>query len=226
VVLVGALRPASALSADGELNLLRAVQVAAAPAARGQGVLVVLNDTIFAARDVTKTATSRVDAFRAPDLGPLGFADADGEVVFHHRRVEAEGARLTFPITGRVQLPRVDVVMSYVGADGVPIDAVVAAGARGIVSAGTGAGRPTPDEIEAFDRAAGRGVVVCQSSRVGSGRVPRTPSMSRRGVVAAGNLQPWKAKVLLALALTTTDDPSAIQMLFDSHRWDGDQFTG
>jgi L-asparaginase len=114
-------------------------------------------------------------------------------------------------------LPRVDVVVSYVGADGTLIDAAVAAGAAGIVSAGTGAGRPTPLEDEALTRAHERGVVVCQSSRVGSGRVVRAPALVRRGFVAADNLVPWKARALLSLALTRTKDPAKIQSMFDEY---------
>lgn len=214
VVLVGAMRPASALGADGPLNLLRAVQVAGCGQARGQGALVLLNDTIYAARDATKTATHRVETFQAPDTGPLGYADADGEVVFYHRH-RMTPAWPEFDCEQLGELPRVDVVLSYVGADGALIDAAVAAGAAGLVSAGTGAGRPTPDEQAAFERALDRGVVVCQSSRVGSGRVSRAPGPASRGIVAAGNLQPWKAKVLLALALTRTSEPDEIQQLFD-----------
>lgn len=213
VVLVGAMRPASGLGADGPLNLLRAVAVAGAPASHDRGVLVVMNDTIHAARDVTKTATFRVDAFRSPDAGPIGYADADGRIVFYHRHARRPPH---FDTSALSALPRVDVVTSYVGADATFIDAAVAAGARGIVSAGTGAGRPTAAEDEALDRAVASGVVFCQSSRVGSGRVVRSPSLARRRGVAADNLQPWKARVLLALGLTRTDDPDRIQELFDS----------
>ncbi len=213
VVLVGAMRPPSALGADGGLNLLRAAQVAVAPQACDHGVLVVLNDTVYAARDATKTATFRVEAFAAPDLGPLGYADADGRVVLYHRHLRRGGE--PFSLDGLDDLPRVDVVVSYVGADGALVDAAVAAGARGIVSAGSGAGRPTPAEEVALDRALAAGVVVCQGTRVGSGRMPRSPGARRRGVVGADNLQPWKAKVLLALALTRSDDPEEIQRLFD-----------
>src|SRR5205814_6884356 len=113
--------------------------------------------------------------------------------------------------------PRVDVVVSHVGADGVLIDAAVAAGARGIVSAGSGAGRASPAEEEALARAQERGVVVCRSSRVGAGRVVPSPALARRGMVAADNLPPWKARILLALALTATRDPAEIQRLFDTH---------
>jgi L-asparaginase len=215
VVLVGAMRPSSALGTDGELNIVRAVQVAAHDAARGHGVLVVMNDAVFAARDVTKTATYRVDTFRAPDLGPLGYADADNQVVFYHRHLRVPEDGPAFDVGEVSTLPRVDVLVSYVGADGTLIDAAVAAGARGLVSAGTGAGRPTPAEDEAFERAIGRGVIVCQAARVGSGRVSRSQSLRQRNIIVGDNLQPWKAKVLLTLALTQTTDADEIQQLFD-----------
>jgi L-asparaginase len=217
VVLVGAMRPASAMSADGDLNLLNAVRVAASSESRGRGVMVALNDTIHNARDVTKTATFRVQTFQGRDLGPIGFADADGSVVFYHASERRHTLRSEFDIRQLTQLPRVDVVVSYAGADGALIDAAVAAGARGIVSAGTGGGRPTPLEDQALDRARTAGVAVCQSSRVGSGRVVRAPSLAARGFVAADNLVPWKARILLALALTRSDEPEVIQEFFDTH---------
>jgi L-asparaginase len=197
-VLVGAMRPASGLSADGYLNLLNAVRVAASPAVRGHGALVVLNDTIHSARDVTKTATFRVETFQGRDLGPLGYADADGRVVLYHRTARRHTVDSEFSLDGLAALPRVDVVVSYVGA-------------------GTGSGRPTPAEDEALDRAIASGVVVCQSSRVGSGRVVRSPGLQARAIVAADNLQPWKARVLLSLALTRTSDPDVIQRMFDTN---------
>lgn len=214
VVLAGAIRPASALGTDGALNLVRAVQVAASPDVSGLGVLVVLDDTVHSARDVTKTATFRLDAFKSPNSGPLGYADADGRVVIYHQPRPRDPA-LDFEIADLARLPRVDIVVSHVGADGALIDAAVAAGASGIVSAGTGAGRCTPEEDLALDRAIGQGVVVCQASRVGSGRVPRSPRMSRRGLVSAEDLVAWKARILLALTLTRTDDPEIIQNLFE-----------
>jgi L-asparaginase len=217
VVLVGAMRPASGLGADGYLNLLNAVRVAADPSARGHGALVVLDDAIFAARDVTKTATFRVETFDARDLGALGYADADGRVIFWHRSLKRHTLASEFSVAGLAALPRVDVALSYVGADGSAIDAFVGAGARGIVSAGTGAGRPTPLEDAALDRAVAHGVVVVQSSRVGSGRVVRSPGLRGRGIVAGDNLVPWKARVLLALALTRTTDADAVQAMFDTY---------
>lgn len=217
VVVVGSMRPSSAISADGYLNLLNAVRVAADPQSRGRGALLVMNDTIHNGRDATKTATYRVETFKGRDLGPLGYADADGKVVYYHRAARKHTVETEFDVRNLESLPRVDVVVSYVGADGRVIDALVEGGAKGIISAGTGAGRPTPAEDEAFDRAAKKGIVVCQSSRVGSGRVVRSPGLKRRGFVASDNLQPWKARLLLALALTRTSDPDEIQRMFDTY---------
>jgi L-asparaginase len=158
-----------------------------------------------------------VQAFQGRDLGPLGYADADGKIVYYHQTGKKHTTETEFDVSKLQSLPRVDVVLSYVGADGTMIDASAAAGAKGIISAATGAGRPTPAQDEAFDRAKKRGVIMCQSSRVGSGRVVRSPSLTRRGFVAADNLQPWKARVLLSLALTVTDDPDRIQCMFDTY---------
>jgi len=217
VVLVGAMRPSSGVSADGYLNVINAVRTAADPGSRGRGALLVMNDTIYSGRDVTKTATYRVEAFQGRDLGPLGYADADGRVVYYHQAAKRHTTRTEFDVRNLQSLPRVDVVVSYVGADGTMIDAAVAAGAKGIISAATGAGRPTPAEDEALDRARKKGVMICIASRVGSGRVVRSPGLVRRGFVASDNLQPWKARVLLALALTVTNDPDEIQRMFDTY---------
>ncbi len=217
VVIVGSMRPSSGLSADGYLNLLNGVRVAGDPAARGMGVLVVLNDTILSARDVTKTSTYRVDTFQGRDLGPLGYADNDGRVLFYHRPLRPHTTTTEFDLGAIAELPRVDVVVTYLGADGTMIDAAVAAGAAGIVSAGTGAGRPTPDEDAALLRAAEAGVLICQASRVGSGRTVRSPGLRSRGWVASDNLQPWKGRILLRLALAGTRDPDEVQRIFDTY---------
>jgi L-asparaginase len=214
VVLVGAMRPASGLSPDGPMTLLNAIRVATDDRAVGAGVLVVMNDAIWAARDVTKTATMRVDAFDGRDLGPLGYADPD-RVTFYHQSLTRHGSASEFDISSLESLPRVDVVVSHVGADGALIHAGVAAGAIGLVSAGTGAGRPTPLETAALDAAVARGVVICQASRVGSGRTSGSPT--NHDVVLAGNLTPWKARILLALALTKTRDVSEIQRMFETY---------
>ena len=218
VVVVGSMRPSSAISADGYLNLVNAVKVAADPNSRGRGCLLVMNDTIHSGRDVTKNATYRVEAFQSRDLGPLGYADADGKVIFYHQTVKKHTVNTEFDVRKLDSLPRVDVVVSYVGADGKMIEAAAAAGAKGIVSAATGAGRPTPKEDEAFDRVyKEKGVIMCLCSRVASGRVVRSPGLAKRGFVAGDNLQPWKARVLLTLALTKTTNADEIQRMFDTY---------
>jgi L-asparaginase len=218
VVLVGSMRPSSAISADGYLNLFNAVRVVADPQSRGRGCLVVMNDTIYSGRDVTKNATYRVDAFQSRDLGPLGFADADGKVVYYHQPVRRHTVDTEFDVRSISSLPRVDIVLSYVGADGVMIEAAAKAGAKAIVSAATGAGKPTPAEDDTFDRVhKEHGVLVCLCSRVVSGRVARSPGLARRGFVAGDNLPPWKARILLSLALTKTQDLDDIQRMFDTY---------
>jgi L-asparaginase len=218
VVIVGSMRPSSAISADGYLNVVSAVKVAADPLSRGRGCLVVMNDTIFNGRDVTKNSTYRVNAFQSRDIGPLGFADADGKIVYYHRPERPHTVATPFDVRAAQSLPRVDVVLSYVGADGTLIEAAAAAGAKGIVSAATGAGRPTPLEDKAFDKVyAEKGVLMCLSSRVASGRVVRSPGLARRGFVAADNLPPWKARILLSLALSLTNDADGIQQMFDTY---------
>jgi L-asparaginase len=218
VVIVGSMRPSSGLSADGYLNVVNAVRVAADPQSRGRGCLVVMNDTIFNARDVTKNSTYRVEAFQSRDLGPLGFADADGRVVYYHQPTRTHTTETEFDVRTLQSLPRVDVVLSYVNADGVMIDAAAKAGAKGIVSAATGAGRPTPAQDEAFDRAhREHGTIMCLCSRVASGRVVRSPGLKRKGFIAADNLQPWKARVLLALGLSKTANADDLQRIFDTY---------
>jgi L-asparaginase len=218
VVIVGSMRPSSAISADGYLNVVNAVRVAADPRSRGRGCLVVMNDAVFSGRDVTKNSTYRLEAFQSRDLGPLGFADADGKVVYYHQPEKKHTLQTEFDVREMQTLPRVDVVLSYVNADGVMIDAAANAGARGIVSAATGAGRPTPAQDEAFDRAyKEHGMLMCLCSRVASGRVVRSPGLKRKGFVAADNLQPWKARILLSLALSKTKDADDIQRMFDTY---------
>ena len=218
VVVVGSMRPSSAISADGYLNLVNAIKVAADPNSKGRGCLLVMNDTIFNGRDVTKNATYRVEAFQSRDLGPLGFADGDGKIIFYHQPVRKHTVQTEFDVRNLESLPRVDVVVSYVGADGTMIEAAAKAGAKGIVSAGTGAGRPTPAEDAAFDKFFKEtGMLMCLSSRVASGRVVRSPGLTKRGFVASDNLQPWKARLLLSLALTKTNNADEIQRIFDTY---------
>jgi L-asparaginase len=216
VVLVGAQRPASALSSDAGMNLLGAVRAAIDPAAAGPGVLVALNDEIQSAREATKTSTYRLQTFRSPDFGALGHIDGDG-VRIYRRPARRHAPHTEFDVARIEHLPRVDIAYSYGGADGTVIDALVMAGARGIVSAGLAPGIPAPLERTAIEQAAKAGVVVVQASRAGSGRVARRRYLREAGIVGADNLNPQKARILLMLALTRSSDADDIQRMFDTY---------
>jgi L-asparaginase len=216
VVLVRAQRPNSALSSDAGLNVVNAVRVAANPEARGLGALVVLNDEVHAAREVTKTATARVQTFRAADFGCLAHADGD-RVAWYRRPLRRTAPDTEFDPRGLRALPRVDIAYSYAGADGAAVQAFRAAGAEGIVSAGFAPGFVTAAEGEALTEAVAAGVVVVQSSRAGSGRVFPTTRVREAGFVPGDNLTPQKARVLLALALTVTRDPREVERIFGEY---------
>jgi L-asparaginase len=216
VVLVGAQRPASALSSDAGMNLLGAVRVAIAPVARGLGVLVALNDEIQSAREVTKTSTYRLHTFRSPDFGVLGHVDGDG-VQIYRRPARRHAPDTEFDVSQIASLPRVDIAYSYAGADATVVDALIAAGAKGIVSAGLAPGIPTPLERKALERAAKAGLIIVQASRAGSGRVARRRYLRQMGIVAADNLNAQKARILLMLALTRTAEVAEIQRIFATY---------
>jgi len=216
VVVTGAQRPASALSTDAGLNLVNAVRVAACPEARGMGVLVVLNDEIHAARDVTKTSTHRMQTFRAADFGALGHADGD-VVAFYRRPLRRFYPDTEFDIRPLAGLPRVDIALTYAGMDDTVVKALIAAGAKGIVSAGFAPGFPTPAEAAALGEAVKQGIVVVQSTRAGSGRVFHSSRLREQNILVADNLLPQKARLLLALALTKTRDPKKVARMFNTY---------
>ncbi|GAB1489153.1 asparaginase [Opitutaceae bacterium] len=205
VVLVGSMRPATAISADGPGNLLDAVTVAAHPSARSRGIMVVLNNTIHGARDVTKVNTLRPDAFDSPNAGPLGWVDGT-EVKFYHPAPATRGAP-TFALAADAVLPRVDVIYVHAGTDDVLIKASVAAGARGIVIAGSGAGSMTTPAREAVRALAKEGVVFFRTARHSYGPVTLSDagagsgSDEMVGTLAGTDLTPAKARVFLKLAL-------------------------
>ena len=220
VVLVGSMRPSTAISADGPINLLNGIRTAVAPDARGKGVLVVLNDEINAARDVTKTNTLRVETFRAPELGLLGYVDGD-RVSFYRASTRRHTVRSEFDVTNLQRLPTVQIVYSYAGAGTAPLDAAVASGADGVVIAGTGNGLVSSEErtvlqrIASMDRA--KRPVVVRSARVGNGRVTPSGVYDAMDAIAADNLNPQKARVLLMLALTRTRDVKEIARMFSEY---------
>lgn len=215
VVLVGSMRPATSTSPDGPLNLYNAVALAADPASKGRGVLVSANDDIHSGRDITKTNTTDVQTFTSPERGILGEIYY-GKATFFNMPTTRFTTRSEFSLDGLDALPRVDVIASYENADGVLVRASVAAGAKGIVLAGVGDGNGTKPLIDALAEAAKQGVVVVRSSRVGSGIIRRNIELNddALGFVAAMELNPWKARVLLRLGLTKTSDVKEIQRMF------------
>ena len=215
VVLVGAQRPASALGTDAGTNLVNALQVAGSAEARGKGVLVVMNNEINSARDVVKTSTYRVQTFRALDYGPLGVVDGDGPH-FYRAPLQAHMPDTPFAKAAIAQLPRVDVIYSYAGADGDLVEAAVKAGARGLVSAGFAPGTPSPKQQAAFLEAARSGVPVVQCSRA-TGRIAPRRRLRETGIIAGEDLSPQKARILLALMLLSTTDVAEIQQAFQSY---------
>ncbi|WP_414445483.1 asparaginase [Burkholderia sp. 22PA0106] len=217
VVLTAAMRPATSLSSDGPLNLLNAVTVAASPAAHGQGVLVAFNNKIHSARDVVKTSTYAVDAFQSPELGVLGWVQ-DGRVEFARGVVRAHTAATPFAVGA--EWPAVEIVTSYAGVSRTAVDALVAAGVKGIVVAGTGNGSIHATLQAALVDAVAKGVAVVRASRVGSGHVMRNGAASddALGFVSAGSLNPFKARVLLMLALASgVSGAQALQAAFDTY---------
>ena len=217
IVVTGAQRPFSGLSTDASMNVLNAIQVAASSEANGFGVLVVLNNEVWSARDVSKTNTYRLQTFQSMNAGPLGTVDPDYRVRLLHRPVRKHTVQGMWANESFDALPRVDIVYSYAGADGVMIDALIAAGAEGIVIAGTGAGRCSPLEEEAIERAVQAGIVVAMSSRVGSGVVIPIDAYAHIPFVTTDTLSPQKARILLKLALRQTKNVATIQMYFEQY---------
>jgi L-asparaginase len=220
VVLVGAMRPATAISADGPLNLLNAIRTAVAPESRGKGALIVMNDEINAARDATKTNTYRVETFRAPELGLLGYIDED-KVSFYHASTKRHTVDSEFDISRLERLPKVEILYSYVEPDIATIGTLVSGGAKGIVFAGTGSGTLSASERAAIGTLlslpVGSRPVLVRSSRVGNGRVIARNDYDGLGMIPADTLNPQKARVLLMLALTKTTDINDIKRMFSEY---------
>lgn len=217
VVLVGAMRPATAINADGPVNLLNAVKLAASPKAVGKGVLVALNDEINGARDVTKTNTSNVSTFKSPELGFLGYI-TDGEPYFYRETTRKHTKESEFDVDNLAKLPRVDIIYTHENDDRVLIDASVNAGAKGIIYAGSGMGSIHKDAEPGLVDAQKKGVVVVRSSRVGNGMVvANSEQYTKEHFLNGDTLNPQKARILLQLALTKTNDLNEIQRMFDEY---------
>jgi L-asparaginase len=218
VVLTGSMRPSTALSADGPLNIYNAVAVAADPQAVGRGVLVSINDQIHSAHDMTKTHTTATDTFMSPYRGLIG-ATAYGVNQYYRYPYKKHTTDTPFNVDQAASLPRVDILYIYEDMPGDLVDAAVKAGAKGIVSAGVGNGNMPKAVMEALGRAAKAGVIVVRASRVPLGFVGRGVEVDddKMNFVAAEELNPPKARVLLRLALMQTTDPKRIQEMFNEY---------
>ncbi len=217
VVMVGAMRPATAISADGPMNLLDAVRVAADKAAFGKGVLVVMNDEINGARDVTKTNTTNVATFKSPGFGVLGYING-GVPEFYQQSLRRHTVNSEFRGEHLTSLPDVKVVYGTANDDSLFIDAAIKAGVKGIVYAGTGNGSIHKNAEKALAKASAQGIVVVRCSRVGSGAVvPAEASYAKEHFIDSDTLNPQKARILLQLALTKTHNLSAIQKMFKEY---------
>src|SRR5215471_16690192 len=218
VVMVGSMRPSTAVSADGPLNLYNAVGVAVDPNAKGRGVLVVMNDWIQAAHSLTKTSTTAVQTFMSTLRGLVGTATY-GKNDFYNSPTWKHTSASEFDVSGVSKLPRVDVVFACADMPPDLIDASVANGAKGIVIAGVGNGNMNKASLDAAANAVKKGVLVVLSSRVPTGNVGRNVEVNddEMGFIASDELNPQKARILLSLALLKNKSKAEIQNLFYSY---------
>jgi len=218
VVMVGSMRPSTAVSADGPLNLYNAVGVAVDAAARGRGVLVVMNDWIHGAHSLTKTSTTAVQTFMSPIRGLVGVA-AYGKNDFYTRPEWKHTIATEFDVSQVTAMPRVDILFASIDMSADLIDAAVANGAKGIVIAGVGNGNMNKASLDAAARAVKKGVLVVRSSRVATGNVGRNVEVNddELGFIASDELNPQKARVLLALALLKQSTAAQAQTMFQTY---------
>jgi L-asparaginase len=218
IVVVGAMRPSTSISADGPLNLYNAVALASFKEARGKGVLISMNDKIGSARDTFKTNTTDVDAFTNPELGSIGIMQG-GNPYFYNLPIKKHTTESDFDIRKITEdnLHRVDIVYSHANDDRVIVDAAVAAGAKGIIHAGTGNGSIHEKTLPGLQDAVKNGVVIVRDTRVPEGMVTHEQIDEDNHFVNSDNINPQKARILLMLALTKTEDPNKIQEYFNEY---------
>jgi L-asparaginase len=217
VVLVGSMRPATAISADGPANLYNAVSLAASPEARGHGPLIVIDDEIHYAREAQKMNTTELDTFHSPNRGRAGIINV-GRIEWFSQNTTRHTSKSEFSVDGKTpaDLPQVEIVYSYENLGPEMVNFLVQQGVKGIVLAGVGDGNSTDAAIAALAAAANKGVAVVRSSRTGSGVVARNVEVDddKLGFIASMELSPQKARILLMLALMNTTDPSKLQQIF------------
>ena len=212
VVLVGSMRPATSLSADGPFNLYNAVSLAATQNSQNRGVMIMMNDYILSADDAIKEHTVNTNAFASPNYGHLGYM-RDGEPVFYRASVGSHTAKSEFNISGHKELPQVEIVMSYAFASSIAIDAFINSNVDGIVISGVGHGNYNRPIAEAIDKACSKGIAVVRSSRIIKGGVDTAAEEYDSKVPVSFYKSPQKARILLMLALTKTKDLRDIQRI-------------
>jgi L-asparaginase len=215
VVLTGSMRPSTALSADGPLNMYNAVAVAANPLSKGYGVMVVMNDEIHAAHDVKKMISTPVQTFQSPQEGMIGTV-IFGEVLYFHKPHGRHTINSEFSVDGLTSLPRVDIVYTCADVSTDLIDLMVGAGAKGIIIAGVGDGNMNAGTLEAAKRATAKGIPVVRATRVPIGAVLINGEVVDKdyGTVSSDELNPQKARVLLMMALLKERSREDLQRLF------------
>ena len=219
VVLVGSMRPSNAISADGPRNIYNAVACAIAPQSRGKGVMVVMDDNILGADDLTKTNTLSVGTFQNPNYGHLGIV-YDGKPIYTRESVKRHTTKSEFDITNINSLPRVEVVLSYSNATALFAESAAMAGAKGIVVAGVGNGNMTTTLMNALEKLRKeQGIAVVRSSRIMTGPTAQWDEVDddKLNFAASWYINPYRARVLLMLALTKTNDYKEIQRMFSEY---------
>ena len=217
VVLTGAMRPTTVLSADGPMNLYNAILAAADPQSRGKGVVVCMNDQLLPGRDVIKTSTCRVDAFGCAEYGCLGTV-VGGKARYSYGPLRPHTEQSEFDVSGLDRLPRVEIVYTHISCEDTMLRAAVERGCDGVVIAGTGSGS-APEAIRNFCKAHKGKLPVVRASRVMGGRICPSGLFADEtcGTIPAGDLPPHKARILLQLALTQTTDLDQLRRIFQKY---------
>lgn len=213
VVLVGAMRPATGMSQDGNRNLLDAVMIASDKESNGHGVVVAMNEAVYTARDVTKTNTTNMATFQSRNFGPIGLI-FDGKVNYYYKSLKNPIEK--FNVSNKTSLPKVEIIYGYADAGSAAISAAIKDGAKGIIYAGMGNGNFNQAVGKELINASKNNIIIGRSARSGSGRVTLLNEVDDNalGFVVTDDLNPQKARILLMLALTKTNDRKQIQDYF------------
>ena len=216
IVFTGAMRTQNSKSSDAELNLFNAINVAANPQSREKGAIVVINDEIHAAREVSKTNTTALNSFSSPNSGKIGTVHY-GKVNFYLSPIRKHTTDSIFNIKDIKELPKVDILYSHSDDNAEFVKSAVSNGAKGIIVAGMGNGNLYPSVEKELDNASKNGIIIVRSSRTGSGNTSVGGEVKNENFITSDNLNPQKARILLMLALNKTDDKAKIQEFFNTH---------